>query len=181
VGSVRELEIKLKLALEAFKGVNALYERKLVALSELEQHRGKVLLAAAALQGLDEDLADELDRLRLEMKKKTAELHQAEAQKDVATVIVARNARLNERKPGTVCADDVAKADAELKIAEAQIEAKRAEVEEVSLQAARSTRRRDRTAQAIRLSARATAEAEKIPPPTKADGVAPPTPGGLHR
>jgi len=181
VGTVRELETQLKLALQAFDHTNTLYRRGAVPLGDWEQTRGKVLLAAAVLEGLDDDLADELDRLRLEMKKKTAELHQAEAQKDVAAIVIARNTRLNQRMPGTVSESDVAKADAELKIAEAQIEGKRAEIEGVSLQAARSSRRRDRIAQAIRLSARATAEAKVIPPPTNADGLAPPTSGGPRR
>jgi RNA polymerase sigma factor (sigma-70 family) len=181
VGTVRELETQLKLALQAFDRSNTLYQRRVVSQEDLEQTRGKVLLAAAVLQGLDDDLADELDRLRLEMKKKIAELHQSQAQRDVAAVVVARNTRLNERKPGVVSQEDVAKADAELKVAEAQIEAKRAEVELISLQAARSNRRRDRIAQAIKLSARATSEGEVIPHPKKADGLAPPTSGGSDR
>ncbi|MGO9917066.1 MAG: sigma-70 family RNA polymerase sigma factor [Isosphaeraceae bacterium] len=181
VGTVRELETQLKLALQAFDRSNALYRNGSVPQGVLEQTRGKVLLAAAVLEGLDDDLADELDRLRLEMKKKTAELHQAQAQREVAASVVARNARLNQRKPGMVSDDDVAKADAELKIAEAQIEAKRAEVEEISLLAARATRRRDRIAQAIRLSARATAEARATSEPTSTGGLAPPATGGPHR
>jgi RNA polymerase sigma factor (sigma-70 family) len=174
VGKVRELETQLKLALQAFDRSSKLHQRSMISNEQLEQTRGKVLLAAAVLEGLDDDLADELDRLRLEMKKKTAELHQAQAQRDVAASVVARNSRLNERKPGTANEFDVAKADGELNIAEAQIDAKRAEIEEVSLQAARSTRRRERIAQAIRLSARATAEANANPEPANTDGLAPP-------
>jgi len=181
VGSVRELEVQLKLALEAFNRTESMFQRGAMSLDEREQTRGKVLLAAAVLEGLDDDLADELDRLRLQMKKKTAELHQAEAQKDVATSVVARNNSLNQRKPGLVNEFDVAKAGAELKIAEAQIEAKRAEIEELALQGARLARRRARIEQAISLSSRATAEVKAVPPPTNTDGVVPPPIGGPRR
>ena len=46
---------------------------------------------------------DELDRLKLEIARKEAEREKAEAQKEVASsAIVARNSRLNDRKPGMV-------------------------------------------------------------------------------
>ncbi len=181
MGSVRELEIRLKLALQDFDHINTLYQRQAVALEVFKRTGGKVLLAAAALEGLDDDFSDELARLRLETKKKLAELHQAEAQKDVAISVVALNSRLNQRKPGVVNGFDVAKAEAELKIAEAQIEAKRVEIEELALQGARLTRRRDRIREAMKVSARARAEIEANSPNTKATEPARPSAGGLHR
>jgi RND family efflux transporter MFP subunit len=45
----------------------------------------------------------------------------AEAQKEVALSVCARNQRLNERKPGMVSAEDVAKNEGELKVAVASI------------------------------------------------------------
>ena len=51
----------------------------------------------------------------------TAPTEKAEAQKEVAVSVVARNKRLNERKAGMVSAEDVAKAEGELKVAEAQV------------------------------------------------------------
>jgi RND family efflux transporter MFP subunit len=51
----------------------------------------------------------------------TGPAEKAEAQKDVAVSVVARNKRLNERKAGMVSAEDVAKAEGELKVAEAQV------------------------------------------------------------
>ncbi len=44
----------------------------------------------------------------------------AEAQKEVAISVVARNKNLNYRLPGTVSAEDVAKAEGELKVAEGE-------------------------------------------------------------
>ncbi len=51
----------------------------------------------------------------------TAPTEKADAQKEVAISVVARNKRLNDRKPGMVSAEDVAKAEGELKVAEAQL------------------------------------------------------------
>jgi RND family efflux transporter MFP subunit len=51
----------------------------------------------------------------------TAPTEKAEAQKEVAASVVARNLRLNDRKPGMVSAEDVAKAEGELKVAVAQL------------------------------------------------------------
>lgn len=48
-------------------------------------------------------------------------LEKAQAQEEVALSVVARNRRLNERKPGMVSAEDVAKAEGELKAATASI------------------------------------------------------------
>jgi len=45
----------------------------------------------------------------------------AKAQKEVALSVVARNIRLNDKKPGMVSAEDVAKAEGDLKVSEAQI------------------------------------------------------------
>ena len=51
----------------------------------------------------------------------TAPREKAQAQRDVAISVVARNVRLNTRLPGTVSAEDVAKAEGELKVADAAI------------------------------------------------------------
>jgi RND family efflux transporter MFP subunit len=51
----------------------------------------------------------------------TAPKEKAMAQEEVAASVCARNKRLNERKPGMVSAEDVAKAEGELKVATAMI------------------------------------------------------------
>ncbi len=51
----------------------------------------------------------------------TGAIEKGKAAKEVALSIVARNTRLNERKPGMVSAEEVAKAEGELKVAVAQI------------------------------------------------------------
>jgi RND family efflux transporter MFP subunit len=51
----------------------------------------------------------------------TAPEEKAKAQKDVALSVVARNIHLNHAKPGLVSEEDVAKAEGELKVAQAQL------------------------------------------------------------
>jgi len=53
--------------------------------------------------------------------KAIAPEEKAKAQKDVALSVVARNTRLNARQKGMVSDEDVAKAEGELKVAEAQL------------------------------------------------------------
>ena len=113
--SIRELEVELHLAIADEARTQLLFERKVISSSEREQYRGKVLLVKARLEGLDDELIDELDRLKLEVKKKKAELDQAIAQMEVAQKNVARNHRLNDRKPGMVDVDSLAIAEGELR------------------------------------------------------------------
>jgi len=70
-------------------------------------------------------LHDEIAELTVAKSKLMAEndaaVEKAKAARDVATTVVARNQRLNDRKPGMVSQEDVAKAEGELKVAEAQV------------------------------------------------------------
>ena len=67
----------------------------------------------------------EFARLTVRKNKLQAESlgpkEKAEAQKDVAASVCARNKRLNDRKPGMVSAEDVAKNEGEFKVAVAQV------------------------------------------------------------
>jgi len=53
--------------------------------------------------------------------KSIAPAEKAKAQKKVAISVVARNKRLEDRKPGMVSAEEIAKAEGELEVAEAQL------------------------------------------------------------
>jgi RNA polymerase sigma factor (sigma-70 family) len=157
----RELEVQLRFALAAFDRTEALYRNNAVAFSDREEARGKVLILAAQLEGLDEDLADEVARLNLELRRKQAARDKAEAQEEVASYPAARNHRLNQRKQGTVSAEDVAKAEGELKVAKAGLQIANAEVAEVELRILQLRRRRDRIKTVITLADRAKAAASK--------------------
>ncbi|HZW32778.1 MAG TPA: sigma-70 family RNA polymerase sigma factor, partial [Isosphaeraceae bacterium] len=163
--SIRELEVQLQLALEMFELREKLYQAHTISTELREQARGKVLLTAAQLEDLDADLADEIERLKLEMRRKNAERAKAQAQEEVAAVVAARNKRLNDQTPGSVAPIEVAKAEGELKIAMAQIGITEAEINEVGLRIQQLQRRHERIKQVITLADRAKAAAPARPTP----------------
>ena len=123
--SIRELEVQLDLAIASDAQTQKLFERSVISTAEREIARGKVLLVKAMLEGLDDELADDLARLNLEVKKKKAELDQAIAQMEVAKSVVARNQRLNERKAGMVATTSLwPRARGRLRACEAHAEVK---------------------------------------------------------
>ena len=75
---IRELEVQLKQARLTSDMAQKLHKSANISLAEFQIARGKVDLTLAALQGMDDDFADELDRLKLVIKKKSAELDQAQ-------------------------------------------------------------------------------------------------------
>ena len=106
------------------------------------------------LEGLDDELADEIDRLKLEIKTKTAEREKAKAQTEVATSVVARNKRLNERKPGMVVRRGRGQGRGKSKVAERRVQVIEVEIAEVELRVQQLERRRDRIKQIIKLAER---------------------------
>jgi RNA polymerase sigma factor (sigma-70 family) len=140
--SIQELEVDLKLAIAEDQRIEQLYKHSAISASEREQARGKVLLVKAVLQARDDELADEIERLRLEIKTTQAAREKTKAQTGVASSAVARNTRLNERKAGMVSAEDVAKAEWELKVASAQVAMVEAEIAEIELRVRQLERRR---------------------------------------
>jgi RNA polymerase sigma factor (sigma-70 family) len=170
--SIRELEVELELALVDYDRSAKLFKVSSISAQEWNQARGKVLLVVARLEGLDDDITDELELLDLEIKRKTAELERATAQKEVALSVAARNRRLNDRKPGIVDEFSVAKAEAELKISIADLEIKRVEIAEVELRVRRLQRRHDRTKKVVRLAERAKAsvDVQQSQPPKTGEG-----------
>jgi RNA polymerase sigma factor (sigma-70 family) len=151
---ISELETQLTLAHNEYRQINKLFERAVVSASELDKARGKVLIIAAQLDGLDDEIVDEIERLKLEMRRKNKVREKDEAQKEVAAAIVARNERLNKRKPEMVSQEDVIKATGEFKIAEAQIGITEAEIAEVGLRIQQLQRRHDRFKQLAALAQR---------------------------
>jgi hypothetical protein len=149
--TIRELEGQLQLALKEFDNTEKLARQKtaVVSMDELELYRRKVLAIAGRLEGLDEDIRDEIARLELELRRKHAEREKAEAQTEVAQYPIARNKRLNVRKPGTVSAEDVAKAEGDYKVANAGVRIVDAEIAEVGLRIEQLRRRHDRIKRVI--------------------------------
>jgi hypothetical protein len=117
-----------------------------------EEARGKVLLTAAVLEGLLDRLYEQLERLRLELKRKQFELTEAEGQAGSSRIVVGRNQRLNTRLPGNVSQEDVAMADGQLKAANARVDIQRVEIEEVEMRIAQTERRAARLKQVLKLA-----------------------------
>jgi RNA polymerase sigma factor (sigma-70 family) len=150
--AVQELEVELNLALQNDKRTELLHQRAAISTSERDQQHGKVLLIEAKLAGLDDELSDEIDRLKLGINTKRAELVKASATTEVAQSVVARNIRMNDRKPGMISAEYVAKGEWEMKTASAQVAIVEAEIAEINLRVQQLERRRTRIKQVIKLA-----------------------------
>ncbi len=139
---IRELEAELKLAKIDCDSADKLKRKSMISSQESQKIQGKFDLVLARLQGMDDDLAEEIDRLRLEIRRKKAELDQANAQTAVVQSLVSRNQRLNTRKPGMVAAEDVTHAEAEFRAAQAGAVVKEVELQEAELQLGQFEHRR---------------------------------------
>ena len=129
-----------------------LSKNRAISRMEWENARAKVLLIKAMLAGRDDEISDEIDRLKLEINTRKAEREQTNAQTEVALSIVARNTRLNHRKPGMVSTEDTAKAEWEMKAASARVAIVEAEIAEIELRVRQLERRRTRIRQIIKLA-----------------------------
>jgi RND family efflux transporter MFP subunit len=87
----------------------------------VEVREGMPVKKNGVIAVLHHEIAELTVRKNQLQAKQLAPLEKARAQKDVAASVVARNKRLNERTPGMVSAEDVAKAEGDLKVAAAQI------------------------------------------------------------
>ena len=98
--SIRELEVELRLAINDDKRTEALARRSGTFSDEgaRQRARGKVVLVQATLEGLAEDLADEIDRLKLESARKDAELERAEALRQMKLLPFENNKRLLKKR-----------------------------------------------------------------------------------
>jgi hypothetical protein len=155
--SIQELEAELEPALKNEERSRKLFERRAISSAELDLIRARVSIIKAILEGRDDEISDEIDRVKLEINTKKAEREKATAQTEVARSVVARNTRLNERKAGMVSAEDVAKGEWEMKTASAQVAIIEAEIAEKNLRVQQLERRRARIRQIIKLGGHATA------------------------
>ncbi|MFO0891912.1 MAG: efflux RND transporter periplasmic adaptor subunit [Isosphaeraceae bacterium] len=90
-------------------------------IEKMELGLGDVVLKGKPIGYLHREAADLTVAKSKVMADSTGAIEKGEAAKGVALSVVARNKRLNERKPGMVSAEEVAKAEGELNLAEAQI------------------------------------------------------------
>jgi RNA polymerase sigma factor (sigma-70 family) len=147
---IRELEAQLARAMVELQQAEALHRQATISQQEVNLYRSKVDQAMATLAGMNDDYAEELDQLTLEIRRKKAELNLAIGQQNSANALVARNTRLNEHKPGMVAVEDVAKSESELTSAEARVQVKQVELEESELRYRQIERRRARIQQILK-------------------------------
>ena len=124
-------------------------EKKAISREEYETALDDVRLLVGRLKGLIDDLSDEIERSNGELLRKREEIRVAEAREAATAAVVKRNARLNERKPGIVADEDVAKAEAETHMNAAQITVKAREVAEVEIRIRQFQKRREMLTQTL--------------------------------
>lgn len=114
------------LVLEELARVSWIEKSEVAALREgviekMELEIGKEVAKGGTIGSLHKEVANLTVTKNQLLANNIAAVEKAKAQFDVAASIVARNKRLNERKPGMVSAEEVAKAEGELKVADAMI------------------------------------------------------------
>src|SRR5262249_46647224 len=77
---IGELEVRLKLAIDEYDQEISLFQKHVISKGEAERAGGKALLIAAQVEGLESEYQDEMDRLGLERRRKTAQYDKAKAQ-----------------------------------------------------------------------------------------------------
>jgi RNA polymerase sigma factor (sigma-70 family) len=140
--SLKEMEAQIKIAIGQFERNKALFGQGMLGKDSFETSLGQIRLLLGRLEGWDDDLADEAERLKLEDLKKQAEIKVAMAQRNAMSAIVARNTRLNDRKKGMVSTEDIAKADSDDAAAQANVQVKEVEGKELELKLDQLHRRR---------------------------------------
>jgi RNA polymerase sigma factor (sigma-70 family) len=147
--SLKEIQAQLYMTRIDLERNETLFKSGVVGKDQCDRSLGQIRVLIGRLEGWDEELADEAERLIVEAARKKAEVQVAEAQIQVAEVVVARNKRLNERKPGMVSQEEVAKGEAEYRRAAACLTLSKAELQEVNLKADQLHRRRGLIQQVI--------------------------------
>ncbi len=151
---IRELEAQLNLAAVPLKNTRQLRQQNVVSQGELEHVLRQFELPLARLRGMAEDFDTDLERARLVVKRKNAELDEATGQAESAGVIVTRNARLNAKKPGMVSEEDATRAEADQRAADAHVRVKSVDLEEAELECRKLERWRESIRQIIESSSK---------------------------
>ncbi len=139
--SLKEIAAQIQIARQHFERNKALYAAAAIARQEYDEPLNQIRILVARLQGMDEDLADELERLKVEVVKKQAQLKLAEVQRTATAETAAWNRQMVERK--MVSKGDLSKAEAEDAAAAARIEVQQSELQDVALRLRQTERRRE--------------------------------------
>ncbi len=139
--SLKEIEAQIQIARLHFERSKTLYAAAAIGKEQYEAPLDQIRLLVARLEGMDDDLTEELARLKVEVVKKTAQLNLVKAQRSTTAQAVELNKRLEERK--VISKSEVSKAEAEDAAAQAQVEVQRSELEYAELKGQQLRRRRE--------------------------------------
>ncbi len=139
--SLKEIEAQIQIARLHFERSKTLYAAAAIGKEQYEAPLDQIRLLIARLEGMNDDLAEELDRLKVELVKKQAQLSQAEAQRKTTAVEMESVKALLERK--AVSKAEMSKTAAEDTAALARIEVQRSELQDVDIRTQHVLRRRE--------------------------------------
>jgi RNA polymerase sigma factor (sigma-70 family) len=152
ISSIGELEARLAMAIQEYRQTEKLVRSKAVSSVELKLYGGKAQVIAAQVEALEEQIQDELDRLALEKNRKVVQSEKAAAELEEANAVVARNRRLNARKPDMVAPEEVTVGESRWKAAAAESKIAKVEIAEVALRIRQLERSRDRIKEVSKLA-----------------------------
>jgi chromosome segregation ATPase len=138
---LKEIEAQIQIARQHFERSKALYAAAAIGKEQYEAPLDQIRLLIARLEGMDEDLGDELDRLRIEHVKQQAQLKGAEAKRSKTAEAVGQTKSLKERK--MVSQAELSSVEAEDMAALAQVDVQRSEIQDVQLRIQQVNRRRE--------------------------------------
>lgn len=130
---LKETEAQIRIALAQFERNKALFQSAVIGREQRDEPLDQLRLLLGRLEGWEEEMTEELERLKIERAWKEAELKVAEARHEGTSAVVARTTRVNNRLKGVAAAEDVSVANAENAAALGNVQAKEAETKEVAL------------------------------------------------
>jgi chromosome segregation ATPase len=139
--SLKEIEAQIQIARQHFERNKTLYAAAAIGKEQYEAHLDQIRLLIARLEGMDDDFADELERLKVEIVKKQAQLKLAEAQRSTTAKAAAWSKQLAEQNVAS--RSDASKAEAEDTVALARVEVQRSELQDADLRIQQVIRRRE--------------------------------------
>ncbi len=125
--SLREVNAQLDIAVAHFRRSKQLLDVGAIDREAYQKCLDDIRLLMAKLQGMGEDLSDELVRLKIELLKKQAELKLADSQRASTARTAASTKKMAEKK--VVSPDEAAHAMDDLGAAEARVVIQRTEVQ----------------------------------------------------
>jgi len=138
--SLRELDAQLQVAIRRHRRYSALFKQGVLGRDQYESSADEIRLLAGRLRGMDDELGEEADRLKVELVRKRSELAVSQAHAEHASTGLARATRLFENK--SISREEMSKYETDAKVGPAEVESKRAEMQEVELRMAQVDKRR---------------------------------------